>query len=560
MSRSTMLSLLLLCACTSPQEALNTAAPAELSIDPVLSVTTPEAAAWLRTGPMAVSGYVRDAHSVTFSGSPLSLAADESFQVDTILQRGINLIELTADGDDGTTLTERRGVIAGSFADPRDPVSDGLLLRLNQPGLDTFGALAAAQLTADALAPSLDMANPVYSTDPFVGTELKADLAEVGFSTAAISATPTPGALELDVVLPDLVVDVDVYGEITWIDFSASVQMTADRATITTEVTLGVDPDGMLTVSLLDPEVALEGFRYDASILPSWIEDYLFTESIQSSIEDALIAQLQTMVPELLDETLSTIERDFALDLLGREATLELGFDSVDVDAEGVEMGVILDISMDGDGSKTYAGYLASEGPAPRPDTAAPLAIRLADDLANQLMFELWRGGAADLALSTEDGTLDASLFEDFPLPSVTLQTRAALPPVLTGAGERLAFQLAELELTADTPGSTLGEHLVAKLDLMGTLSLGVEDSRIVMTLDTLVLGLHIVESDWKMSPSALQNLISSFVSPEAVQSVLDELDLVLPELYGMSLSEANVVRDSDGYHTTITAQVDLAE
>ncbi|MFT4979384.1 MAG: hypothetical protein ACI8S6_005294, partial [Myxococcota bacterium] len=402
-------------------------------------------------------------------------------------------------------------------------------------------------------------ANPVYTAAPIAGTWLDADLVGVAFDKPSIIVTPAEGALDLQVSIPRLVTDVDVYGEVVWFDFAQTVQVTADPALITARLILSGE-DGTLIASVEDAAVTLSDFGYDTSILPSWIEDYFFTDSIRTSIEDALIAQLEEMVPSLLAETLSGLALDYEAELLGQSLTLAASFETVAIDNAGVEIGVGVAVDVPSEGDKHYAGFLSAGATSPTPDTTSPMALSLPDDLLNRALFELWRGGVGDVRMSTDDGTLDATLFTDFPVKTATITTRADLPPVIVESDGLLELQLAELELTIDTPGASVGDHLVAKVDLTAQLSIEVVGSALGLQVGEVDIGMSILESDWGVTPDGLELLVMSFLSPTTIQEALDGLALELPTLYGLSITEAQVARADTGTHTDVSLTVAVAE
>lgn len=560
--RQSLILAVLLAACSPDHKTADDTAGTSASAvepDPALVVVEPAAASWHAAEPIAVSGYVQDAAGVALGGSALPLDADQSFSGTAELARGVNVIEVTAEGADGLPLVERLGVIAGEYADPAEPIPDGLQVRMNRAGLDTFGDFGETLITAETLQKELASINPIYSAEPIVGTQINADVTGVAFGQPEIILTPTPGALEIQASIPDLVIDMDAYGEIAWIGFEDTAQISAERAVLDAELVIGVGEDGQLTAELLDPVVTLSGFGYDIAFLWDELEG-LFVETVRTTIEDLLVEQMAEMVPALLQETLAALDLSFSTELLGTALTASASFASADVDANGVEIGLGLAVSIDGDGDKSYLGYLAAGAPAPAADTVAPMAMMLSDDLLNRTLLNAWRGGVADVTLSTEDGTLDPSIFDGFPVDTAVISTRLDLPPVIVESGGLLELQVAELQLTADTPGASIGDHMVATVDVTAQLALAVRGSTLGVELGDVSLGLSIVESDWSVSEDGLKTLIGSLVSPSALQEILDGFALELPELYGLTIAHAAVERAETGYHTAVSIEVAVAD
>ena len=280
-----------------------------------LTIESPAEGAWLADGAVTVSGQTENVDSVTVNGEAAALSEDGSYSTAVTLSRGINVIDVVGIELDGDALNERRSVIAGDFADPGYEVEDGIQLRLNQGGINEMTDMIETMVSAKEVTKSLgEDINPVFTTDEVLWTWAAADLEGIDFGAVEITAAPEQ-MIELEVVLPDLVVDIYAYGEVTAIDFTQDVSMTAEKVVITAKIEPGA-VDGTLTVALLDPEVDLQGFAYDTSLLPSFMEDYFFVETIQETIEETLVEQMEEMVPELLDEQLEALDFSFETEVM----------------------------------------------------------------------------------------------------------------------------------------------------------------------------------------------------------------------------------------------------
>lgn len=307
------------------------------------------------------------------------------------LSRGINVIDVVGIEPDGDALSARRSVIAGDVAEPAYPVEDGIQLHLNQGGINEMTDMIEG--VAEALGEDL---NPVFATDEVLWTWAAADLEDIDFGAVEITASPDE-MIELEVVLSDRVIDVYAYGEIAAIDFTQDVSMTADRVILTAGLALGA-ADGILIVALIDPEVELQGFAYDTSLLPSFMEDYFFIESIQDTIEDTLVEQMEEMVPALLDDQHEALDFSVETEVMAATICVDAPFSGVSVDEDGVEISV--DVDVPSVGALIFGSYLASGAGKPPIDKGADVAMVLSDELLNRLLFEVWRGGGLDLTLS----------------------------------------------------------------------------------------------------------------------------------------------------------------
>jgi hypothetical protein len=517
-----------------------------------LSIIEPAAGAWLPTGTTAVSGTALSVASLTVNGEAVEVVTG-SFETTAELRRGINLIEVVGTEADGDTLMQRHGVIAGDFATPDGAVEDAAVARLNRDGLTSLAEFGASFVDAQTVSKALADAGAVPIAKPFTGTWAEATIEGIDFSAPQITLDPTTGALDITVVLPDM------YGEIIWIDFTQDLVVTADEVVITAELTLGAE-DGRIVAGLLDPEVTLDGFAYDISLLPSFIEGYVFIDTIQAALEEELVTQMSEMIPVILDETLSTLDFSFSADVLGKPLTATAGFSRADVDTDGIEIGVDIDVTVPGDGTMSYNGYLTTGTLLGTPDEDAEVAMLLSDDLLNRIAFEVWRGGLMEMTLSTEDGSLEPALIQMLKTDSATVTLSAALPPVITqSAAGVLQLQIAELGVVLLTPGGELGEEMVLDVTAFADVSPELADGELSMSLGELDIAISTRSSDWGASTEATSRLVEEMLPLELIPALLSQISFAIPELGGLTIADA-VVSRPDAFSTAITLDVEVAQ
>ena len=520
-----------------------------------LTVTSPAAGAWAEVGAVQVSGTTENIDAIMINGESVAVDASGSFSGAVTLERGINVIEVQGVEPDGDTLFERRSVIAGDYADPGYAVEDGIQIRLNQGGINEMCDMVEGMVSAEEVTKSLgDDLNPVFSTDEVLWTWAAADLTGFDFGAAEITAVPDD-LIELEVVLPQLQVDIFAYGEITAIDFTQEVAMTAENAVITAKLALGAE-DGTLSVELINPEVELQGFAYDTELLPDIMEEYFFIETIQETIQDTLVEQMQEMVPELLDEQLAALDFSFDTELMGTMVSVGADFSAVDVDDDGVQIAMNVDVDVPTVGTQVYQGYMASGENIPSVDRGADLAMVLSDELMNRVMFEVWRGGLLNMVLSTEDGSLEPAMLSLLHAEEGTVTVTADLPPVIVESNGALQVQVGELNIVLETPGGELGERVELDVAAFVDLYISLDGSTIALDLGTPELVMAVRESDWGSSEEALTNLIEEMLPIDVLLLALGALEFELPELAGLSFGDAEVERSDSGFHTDVEVQL----
>ncbi len=550
--------LLIALACTHESQLTEQDVPPA----PVIALTDPLAASWHGTGERQVSGTWEHVDSVTVNSVPAALEDDGTFSTIVSLTRGLNAIEAHGQGEQDSTF-DRVSVLAGTWEDPGSAIDDAVSLRLNQPGLDQATDYAADMVTEDLVNASVAEMNPVYEDSyglwGWDAVEIKGDIDEITFSEARIEATPSSGVLALEVTIPDLYVDLQAYGEIVGVGFDEDASMEATKAVITGDLQLGVDGRGGLTVALSNPAVDLNGFSYDTDLLPWDIEDYLFVDSIRGVVEDMLVEEIEAMVPTLLEELLTGLDLSMELDLMGAPLSVEVAFTDARIDSDGVALSTSVDASVPMAGTKVYPGFLGSDPASPDLDTRSPVSGAISDDLVNLMLFEAWRGGVLDMALSTEDGSLDPLMLAALKADEGSLHLSANLPPVAVEVDGGLQIQAGELIVDIHTPGGELGEFLQLAVSVFIDLDLTLVDGVAALELGEPELAMMVRDSDWGATDETTTRLIEEMLPLDSFMMLLGGLEFPLPSLAGLTIDEADLGRDAGtGLHTSMEIQIGL--
>lgn len=538
---------------------------------PRLTIDAPQRGAWLPAGAIEVSGTAENVSGLTLNEAALDTAnidtANGRYATTAELNRGINLLTVQAATAQSSTaqpstteeaLMERVGVMAGDYAEPDEPVIDGVLARINQGGIAEMVTFIEGLITPALIGEDISTLNPLAEGDILGVFSYRADLVSMDFGAPEIIVLPADGELRLQAGLPDLSIDLNVNIDIAVTDFDVGVGMTSSRAVLDTRMIPGAT-NGTLTMALEGTTLTLANFLADISAIPDWLEGIdLLQQELRSAVEDELINQLNTLVPEILDETLQALDFSFETELFGRDLAVAASFASVDVDPQGLEIGVDVAVDVPGEGNKTYAGVLAAGVPAPSPASDAEMAIMLADDFLNRVLFEVWRGGIADLQLSTADGSLDVSLLDGLPIETATVTVDAGLPPVVVSSNGQMQLQLAEWVVTLDTPGASIGNQLIARVAAEAELGVVVSDNALGIALGEFDLTLDVIESDWSLSEGDLLNLLDALLTEEALAGLLEDFRFALPELYGVRLANALVERADSELHTAVEIDLEI--
>lgn len=531
----------------------------DVPVSPSLSLTTPAAASWLPAGPTPVEGLVHEVRAVKVNGADATVGEGGDFAGQVTLQRGVNVVEARGTATNGDVLYARHGVLAGDFRSPSGSVGEAAVVRLNQGGLDQLLSMVGGMLSAETLNGALAGMNPVYSDSYGVfgwdAVVISADVDQVRFGTPSLSLTPSAGRLQLSGSLPDLEVDARAYGEVVGIDFDSDVIMWASSVDLVGELTLGTQ-GGMVTAELGDVTLDLVGFGYDTSLLPGDIEAYILVDTLRATLEEQVVAMVQEQVPALIDEALAGLELSFETELMGSVLSVQADVARVDVDNDGVELGLDLAVDMP-DAGVQGQGVLAAGDGQPSVDRVADMAAAISDDLMNRMLYEAWGAGILELTLSTYDGSLEPFLLTPLHAEEGTITVSALLPPVLVEDDGRLQAQVAELIVNIDTPDGELGTHLQIAVNAFVAVDLLYEDGEIALDLGEVNLSLMVRESDWGASNEAVTQLVEEMLPLETMLALLGTISFPVPEIQGLVLGDVVVSRDPDGVHTGLTAALE---
>lgn len=532
-----------------------------LAITPSLVLESPAAASWQAAGKTTAAGTATQCDSVTVDGVDATLRAG-AFETKVDLVRGINLVEAVGLGANGDEVYVRQSVIAGDYNDPGQLVRDAMLLRLNQGGLDTAMALVASMIDSETIEATVAALNPVYTDSYGVwgwdAVTISADVTELSFDEPKLTATPTDGLLELTVVLPDVYVGLRAYGDVVGIDFDTTASLAATAAVVTAELRIAA-VDGALEAEMSNATVSLEGFSYDTALLPGDIEAYVFVDTIRGTIEEQLLAQIEEMVPSLLDETLAGLDPSFETELVGVMVSVAAEFSRATIDPDGVELTVDVDVDVPSSGNQTYAGYLAAGPAEPRVDTHSDLSGSISDDLLNRVLFEAWRGGALAMELSTEDGSLSSALLIPLKATQGSISIRADLPPVVVDDQGALQAQMGELQIRIETPDGELGSFLDLSAHILAPIDVVLEAGELVLDIGDVDVTLMVRDSDWGASNEATTALVESMLPVSTLMALLGDFSFPIPSLLGIQIDSAEVYRDNSGVYTGLEAELSIA-
>ena len=276
-------------------------------VPPNVLLTHPPMGAWIEDSTVSVSGQANGLASVDVNGVTVPVV-DGWFEHTMVPIHGVNVIEVEGTDVYGDRHFVRRGVLAGPFTTPKTTVEDAAMLRINRTGLAVLEGQLHQWVEPETLAADAIAMNPIYQDSyGFMGWDavtVSADLDAVSFQVPELTLNPRDGFLYMEVVIPDVSVDVAVYGDVAGVDFEEPVWVTAESATLTSEIVLSAY-EGKPVAVLVSPSFELDRFFMDTSLLPGALEQTLLGDAVQGQLEDLITETIVEAIPELLESEIA---------------------------------------------------------------------------------------------------------------------------------------------------------------------------------------------------------------------------------------------------------------
>ncbi|MCA9566412.1 MAG: hypothetical protein KC656_01160 [Myxococcales bacterium] len=420
--------------------------------------------------------------------------------------------------------------------------------------------LAEDLLMAQDIPGMLASFNPVYQGSYDVaGFELgsiSASIGSVDFFRPIIIADPKPGVLEVTASIPYFEVQVDASGSAVGLDFDEDVWAGADLVDVSIAVQLDVDGNGDLQVTAYNPQIHLVGFWFDVSLVPDAIEGFL-QQKVREVIETKVVEVLDDVLPDLLADRFAGLDIAFSTEVLGKGLTLEGYLADVQIDEVGIELHTDIRIDVERSIDTGNAGYLSVPSVVADPSMLDDLALTVSDNLLNNILFQTWRAGLLQLDLDSARGDIDATLLTPLGARGAArVQVNAAVPPVMIERNNSAMVQVTELLVHIETPGGEKGEFLDLAVTAYVDLDLVVENGVLKLSLNQPEVLVDVRDSDWGLADNTLTNLLAEQLPIDTLLLLLGQIELPLPSVAGISITDAVAFRDASGVHTSIGANL----
>lgn len=422
-------------------------------------------------GTLVVQGSVTDATGglaeVRINGSPqlLSGAPNEYVIAYPMSARhGLNTLLIEATDTNGNqTRAAQSFIVSTGYKLPHEAFEDGIIAHLDDDFLDD-----------GARGPAIDDLTTIFSrvfNAMDIGAFLPSPavtyggydvyLRDLTYDEPELALDPSLGAINLDLRIADIDVEVDAQG---FIDVGGDVSI--DAVDMDMQLLVSIGPSGP-RVEAGVTEVTVSGLDIDVHWSINWLINF-FEKRVSDSIADSFKGALMERLPAQVEQALGA----FAISEIFEIPALLPGMQPINVTVEArpsdvhlTTGGMDLDLSASvstlkripwsAPGSILRGDCFGTEGGVPVWQPDQRLGFALSADVLNQLLFAVWWGGALEIDLDA-DAFADADLSE-YGVSDLTVTLSGHMPPIVTDClDQRLYLQLGELAVDASLTLGTM--------------------------------------------------------------------------------------------------------
>ncbi|MBT8493497.1 MAG: hypothetical protein KJO07_10605, partial [Deltaproteobacteria bacterium] len=444
---------------------------------PTIIIEKPERGTILPDSQVEVQGRVEDNDSevtgLEINGNQVTLRPDGSFETLIQVGDGITLIRTVATDVDGNEGTDTRSVMAGNLVPQDTPAFDGAAGRMGRETFENVNLTTENLLESpDEIAKMAEKFNPIVDAGGnCLGVQL--ELESVTMDDADVNILPVEGGIAFDIVLQDIEVRMPSDFAVACIDGSATVVATADQATLTGRINIGLDR-GALVVELVDVDSTFLDIDVDVGFLKSeiieaflWDLEGLAGKAVENIIHSQVNKFIDNFLTDFVKNEWSVIVSDTEL-VFGATPTMVEFNDNggfIAVDTKVVATSPQTDL----------LGYVSTPSDAPALEMRDYPGFRaiIADDFVNQAFAAFWSTGALEKAVAFDSEVADKESFLGNAIDRVEIT--ALLPPYVDARDQNaLSITLGDIlvDIINETP---TGDDIVTRLALSGQVTLSVD-------------------------------------------------------------------------------------
>jgi hypothetical protein len=466
------------------------------------------------------------------------------FNIEYSLRYGLNIIPVQAFNAGVYKIgKEHISVLYGEALASDQFSNDAVAIRLTHSGLNSIEDIAE-EIIQDLDIPEL-LAD-FGEQEIYDGLLSNANLEITGLTLGAptVVLEMVGEELTLDVVLPDVHVDIFLSGDVFGIDWTDTGFIETNIG-LMAKVTVGVTPDGKLNVAIVDMTTSVDELNIEELMgilgdILGFIDDLLF-----NSLSDVLSGFIGLIGPTLLQEPLEEAlaeqlnELDLSTDFEFQDHTYALAaeFNYANIDQQGLILRLKALITADqyDPSIPEHPGSFKKPGDVPDmddqyiPGTSTPynMGVAINDDILNQAMYVIYRSGVLNFEFE-DDSILNTQILGIF-FPGfwaihsdapVIIRLRPLLQPVLFLAETdnlTTKVQLGEfmMDFVVDHPddGEILAFTAVMAMDLPAQIDID-NQGRITLEFDQddIDVEMSILDTDYDFSGSFIEGFVPTLV------------------------------------------------
>ncbi len=517
---------------------------------PVITVTYPPRAATILdegTGTITVTGTVESGagtiDTFTINGTDVVVGAGGAFSLEVEPDNGGNFLVIEAEDAMGSPRKVVQSyAFSQSYVLPNPEAGtgyseEGLGLYISDVALASVSEVLVAVLQGFDLAALLPE-NPMFD-EAGVEVNIREDVAEpITFGTPVVTLDSTPEGLELDVVIPNLVVRLNIDA---W-TCGGNRNYAATSLSVSAVVALGVE-DHALTGALNNVNATLSGGGFSPGCWLLSLASSFIAGELESTIEDSLNEQIGDSLTDALSGLALDFDFDFpSIDPEGAPVVIALSsdFNAVTSDDDGLNLELRTIVSSDTVVPYTNLGIPERNGCGTPPQQLEffeedAFEVLLADDTVSQLLWGAWNGGFLEFDVPESLlGDLDLSAYG---ITDLELSASGMLQPIASDCGaDSLIAHIGDLRIDASM--SLLGTPLevILYLSLGAAFDVSAADGEIAFAITDI----ERVEMQVEVTDEAFISVESTFeglILDNLVPALLDSLggdslgSFALPEI-----------------------------
>jgi hypothetical protein len=474
---------------TPPTTAnLNGVGPgAAVGSGPDVEVTSPARGAQLAVGPVLVTGKATHPSGVavvTVGGAVVQPAKDGSFSQVVQVASGHSVIEVVATAVSGDTTDASIGVLAGTFLDDSQLVTNAAAARVTNDALAAAAPVVAADIQSKlaALVGQQVFNNTVSVLGDNVTTTVTVANVSVGGTVVNVVATPNGlnaniGATNLEV---DVTVNVDA-GTFLGIPLRLNLPLDFHFDTFTAQ--------GLINASVQNGALMVDASNLAVNYSPTLVADLIGQNALNAinsalsgigsvlgvnltfdevSIANSLINTIwngglrKTTDTQIASMITAAGNTGLPVQILNYTANIQYLPTAISIDSNGLSLTTDLNLTLAAPDVHTSLGSVVSQGAVPVLTATTGVQLAVNEDTLNRAFEVAWRKGAIDKTL---DVNILSSLNAGLTAANLTLLVPALNAIVPAGAALQIGLAPQQAPLVTFQTGNT-ADLAITELDV----------------------------------------------------------------------------------------------